>query len=443
MKNYRPVSNIRFLGKVIEKVVSSQLKSYINANGLAEPLQSAYRACHGTETALLCVQNSILQAIDQQRAVFLILLDLSAAFDTLDHNIMLSRFQKQFGITGTALQWFQSYFTQRKNHVHINGANSDVVPLVWGVPQGSVIGPQSFPMYVQPVCDILREHNVDYHMYADDIQIMLTCDPMIPGDAECAIFKLSKCVKDVEKWMLANKLKLNQNKTEFLIAVSRRHHHLLANICLPLDNTTIQPSKTVRNLGVIFDKYMTMDDHVTSVCKTVNYHLRNLGRIRKFVDSDTCHTAVRALITSRLDYCNSLLNGVSAKTSNRLQLLQNRAARLIYMKPKRTHTSPLLSDLHWLRITQRIQFKTLVLTYKALHNESPQYLSDLLHIRSHRYNIRASLRTTLHIPRTNKSAGDRSFAATAPRLWNSLPDHIPAAVTTGQFKRLLKYHLFN
>ena len=104
MKNYRPVSNIRFLGKVIEKVVSSQLKSYIDANGLAKPLQSAYRACHGTETAFLCVQNSILQAIDQQRAVFLILLDLSAAFDTLDNNIMLSRFQNQFGITGTALQ---------------------------------------------------------------------------------------------------------------------------------------------------------------------------------------------------------------------------------------------------------------------------------------------------------------------------------------------------
>ena len=186
-----------------------------------------------------------------------------------------------------------------------------------------------------------------------------------------------------------------------------------------------------------------MDDHVTSVCKTVNYHLRNLGRIRKFIDSDTCHTAVRALITSRLDYYNSLLNGVSAKTSNRLQLLQNKAARLLYMKPKRTHTSPLLSDLHWLRITQRIQFKTLVLTYKALHNEAPQYLSDLLHIRCHRYNIRASLRTTLHIPRTNKSDGDRSFAATAPRLWNSLPDHIPAAVTAGQFKRLLKYHLFS
>ena len=148
------------------------------------------------------------------------------------------------------------------------------------------------------------------------------------------------------------------------------------------------------------------------------------------VSESSSKVAVRALITSRLDYCNSLLNGVSAKTFNRLQLLQNKAARLIYMKPKRTHTSPLLSDLHWLRITQSIQFKTLVLTYKALHHESPQYLSDLLHIRSRRYNIPASLRTTLHIPRTNKSAGDRSFAATAPRLWNSLPGHISAAVTT-------------
>ena len=131
------------------------------------------------------------------------------------------------------------------------------------------------------------------------------------------------------------------------------------------------------------NRYMTMDNHVSTsvgLFKTDNYHLRNLSSIRKFIESGACHTAVRALITSRLDYCNSLLNGVSAKTFNRLQLLQTKAARLIYMKPKRTHTSPILSDLHWLRITQCIQFKTLVLTYNALHNESPQYLSDLLHI---------------------------------------------------------------
>ena len=212
---------------------------------------------------------------------------------------------------------------------------------------------------------------------------------------------------------------------------------------MPLESSVIFPSKTVRNLGVIFDKYMTMDDHVTAICKTINYHLRNLARIRKYIDNDTCHAAVRALVTSRLDYCNSLLNGVSVKTSNRLQLLQNKAARLVFKKPKYTHTSALITDLHWLRITQRIRFKTLVLTYKSLHNETPRYLSDLLHIRSHHYNIRASRRTTLEIPRTTKSAGDRSFSATAPRLWNSLPHHITAAKTTEQLKKLLKYHLFN
>ncbi len=443
LKNYRPVSNIRFLGKLIEKVVSSQLTSYIDNNQLAEPLQSAYKAKHGTETALVRVHNDILREVDNQKAVFLVLLDLSAAFDTLDYKIMLKRFEDLYGITGMALKWFASYFDSRRYHVSINGTNSDDTQLDEGAPQGSVIGPLSFSMYTRPIGDILRKHNVQFHLYADDVQIYMSCNPDIPEEVATTLSKLASCVKDTQSWMLQNKLKLNQDKTEFLVVSSPHHYRKLTDVTLHLDEeTAIRPSSSVRNLGAIFDKHLDMTDHITSVSKSVNFHLRNLHQIRKYIDHDTCHSAVRALITSRLDYCNGLLNGITDKNLHRLQLLQNKAARLIYQKPKYTHTSPLLNELHWLPIAQRIKFKTLTLTHKTLHDAAPSYLSDLLDTRSTPYNLRSSNRPTLRIPRSKKSAGDRSFSIAAPKLWNALPTSLANTASTTTFKKHLKTHLF-
>ena len=443
MKNYRPISNIPYLGKLIEKAVTSQLHTYIEGNHLAEPLQSAYRIGHGTETALIKVQNDILCALDQQMAVYIVLLDLSAAFDTLDFDIMLERFQNRFGITGSALNWFDSYFRHRKYHVTIAGVDSVENELLYGAPQGSVIGPLSFVMYVRPLGDILRKHGVKFHMYADDTQIYIPFNPKIPGNSESALAKLKDCISEVQQWMLVNKLKLNQDKTEFLLIASPNHHRLLSNTRLLIDpNTVIHPSPFVRNLGVVFDKFMNMDEHVTQMCKSVNYHIRNLSRIRRYIDKDTCHTAVRALITSRLDYCNSLLNGITNKNMVRLQSLQNKAARLVYMTPKHTPTSPLIVKLHWLRIPQRIQYKILTIVFNSIHKEAPQYINELLHTYDSTYHLRSSKRTSLVIPKTHKRAGDRSFSYIAPKLWNSLPPSLANKPSNSLFKKHLKSHLF-
>ena len=174
----------------------------------------------------------------------------------------------------------------------------------------------------------------------------------------------------------------------------------------------------------------------------MNYHLRNICRIRKFVNQDTCHTVVRTLVTSRLDYCNSLYNGVSDKSLSLLQKLQNKAARTIYRKPKRTHTSPLIKDLHWLPVKQRVHFKSLTLTYKCLHKQAPTYLSNLLSYRQSSYKTRSSSQPTLNIPRTHKAIGDRAFSRFAPKLWSQLPAAIMHSQSVGSFKRSLKTHLF-
>ena len=218
LTSYRPASNLSFLGKLIEKVVSSQVASFVKSNDLSEPLQSAYRPYHSTETALLTVQDAFFRAIDSHQAVFLIMVDLSAAFDTVDHNILLQRLTGDFGLDGVVHQWFHTYLSDRSSQVCVKDTLSTEAKLKYGVPQGSVIGPQMFTYYSHTIGQLIRRHSIQYNMYADDVQLFLTFNPSRPGDAACALFRLSRCVNELQSWLVTNKLKMNPDKTEFFIA---------------------------------------------------------------------------------------------------------------------------------------------------------------------------------------------------------------------------------
>ena len=361
LKNYRPISNIRFLAKLIEKAVPKQLLGYIDEHKLNLPLQSAYKVNHSTETALLYLQNDFLQALDNWKAVFVLSLDLSSAFDTLDQSppLLLTRMKEDYGVTDLVLNWLKTYLANRISHVRLDGESSEDVPLEFGVPQGSVMGPLLFTLYLKPVADILERHNIRYHMYADDIQIYLACDPTQREIVNQTLSKMTTVMSEIKKWMLLNKLKLNQDKTEFFVISSRSHQKHLQNVSIALDDVVLKPSPSVRILGVVFNSQMTTDDQIINVSRNIRYHLRNLGRIRKYLDESrsSAHDAVRALVLSRLDYCNSLLYATTSQNLQRLQLLQNHAVKLVYNKPKFTRVTPLLNDLHWLPISKRIEFK--------------------------------------------------------------------------------------
>ena len=245
--------------------------------------------------------------------------------------------------------------------------------------------------------------------------------------------------------MTANKLKINDSKTEFFIAAStyNRKHHLPSDITLSIGNENIQPVKTVRNLGAFFDSQMTMSSHITNVSKTVTFHLRNIGRIRKYIDQPTCQHAVRSLILSRLDYCNGLLSSLPSTYIIRLQRLQNWAARLVFEVDRKHSPGPLLKSLHWLPIRQRIIFKLLLCVYKCLHNQGPIYLSNCLSLYVPKRPLRSSndyLR--LQYPITRVLAGDRTFTVCASKEWNKLPICIRQSSSTSVFKKALKTHLF-
>ena len=444
LKNYRPVANITFVGKLIEKIACSRLTEHMDLNNLADTYQSAYRPLHSTESALIKVKNDIMFSLDANKCVLLVLLDLSAAFDTIDHNILISRLSQRICVKGPALSWFRSYLADWSTQVDIAGHLSEPIISQFGLPQGSVVGPVAYTVYTLPVGDIANHHNVSHHVYADDTQLYVSFDPKVPGDLDNAITRLQNCILDIKNWMTVNKLKLNDSKTEFFIAASAYHHkHLPPNITLKIGNEHIKPSETIRNLGAFFDSHMTMLSHINNVTKTVTFHLRNIGRIRKYIDQTTCHHAARSLILSRLDYCNGLLSSLPSTYITRLQRLQNWAARLVFEVDRKQSPKPLLKSLHWLPIRQRISFKLLLFVYKCLHNQGPIYLTNSLSVYVPNRQLRSSndyLR--LVYPITRVLAGDRTFTVAASKEWNKLPVYIRQSSSTNIFKKALKTYLF-
>ena len=214
LNSYRPVSNLSFISKILEKVVASRLRSHISSYCLSNVSQSDYKEFHSTETALLKVHNDVTLNIDKGKVTALTLLDLSAAFDTIDHGILIKHLSLLYGISGTALNWFLSYLTGRHQTIKIANCFSATLPTLCGVPQGSVLGPLLFTFYTMPLSSVIQNHNLDHHLYADDTQIYIS---LATSDTNRSLNQLSDCLQDIFLWMTDSKLKLNADKTEFLI----------------------------------------------------------------------------------------------------------------------------------------------------------------------------------------------------------------------------------
>ncbi|XP_072041126.1 uncharacterized protein [Amphiura filiformis] len=347
--------------------------------------------------------------------------------------------------TGTALEWFGSYLKGWSSRVNINGTMSDPVTTDFGLPQGSVLGPLLFTKYYKPIGEIVGKHGIDYHQYADDSQLYVAFNPRNPDDIIKTLNKISCCIADIKYCLTANYLKLNDSKTEFFIAASNHNLKLLdtQNIQLTIGDSTINLSSVIRNLGCHFDSNMSLTAHVNILRRNTLFQIKNLWRIRCYINQETCHHAVRALILSRLDYCNALFLQLSAKDISRLQRLQNSAARVIFAVGRRVEAHPLVSSLHWLSIDKRISFKILLYIYKSFNNLAPKYISNKLTPYTPQRTRRSRNDTTrLLADRSISVACDRRFPVAGVKRWNSLPTEIRLSPSVTLFKQRLKTSLF-
>uniref|UniRef100_A0A3B3H962 Reverse transcriptase domain-containing protein n=1 Tax=Oryzias latipes TaxID=8090 RepID=A0A3B3H962_ORYLA len=390
---------------------------------------------NSTETALLKIVNDLRLNYDSQKLSVLVLLDLSAAFDTVDHQILLDRLSSLVGLSGNVLKWFYSYLTDRHFYVSMDTCSSGIHEISCGVPQGSILGPILFNLYMLPLGEVIRRHGVDFHSYADDTQLYIAVSP---DDLE-PVNTLLNCILDIKLWMAENFLQLNQDKTEVLIIGPEDKREMI----LPHFHN-FKPSQCVRNLGVLFDSELNFIPHIKNVVKTGFYHLKNIARVRPFLSLASTEVLMHAFIFSRLDYCNALLSGLPKKSLSNLQLLQNSAARVLTRTRGREHITPVLKSLHWLPVRFRIDFKILLMVYKCFYGLGPDYLNDILLKYEPSRTLRSSGAGLLVVPKVRtKTYGEASFCHHGPRLWNGLPENLRAAETVEVFKKRLKTHLFN
>ena len=399
-----------------------------------------------------CLQNHHeMTSFDNQKVVLLVLLDLSAAFDVIDHTILLKRLSQRIGIQGRALDWIASYLVERQQKVKVEGSFSSPSLLLQGVPQGSVLGPLLFTLYTSPLSDVISKHDVRFHAYADDTQLYMSFCPNQHLNATEAVTIMQNCITDIRSWMIMNFLKLNEDKTEFAILGLSQQTKKVSIQSMNIHGCEIEPKESVKNLGAIFDSQLKMDKHGRNIVSSANYHLRNIRRVRRFMNTETSKTAVNAFVISRIDTNNALLAGANKGILKGLKKVQNTAAKVILKKRKYDEATPLLESLNWLPVCEkrgkryyRTEFKCLLLTFKAIHGMGPAYLSELVSLHQPSRSLRSENRCLLVEPKTSLvTGGDRAFVKVAPTLWNSLPLHLRECDSLSKFKRQLKTHLYS
>jgi hypothetical protein len=404
-----------------------------------------HRPLHSTETVMVRLTNDLLSSTLTGGPSVVVALDMSAAFDCVCHQKLTDRLIGDFGVGGAVLGWIGSYLEGRTQFVKVGEAASGMVEVAQGVPQGSVLGPMLFTTYVSPVSRLIDSYGVNHLSYADDFTLYVS----LGNDAAAALKKIEDCTYAVANWLAFNDLQLNASKSEVLqtgttgqLKKTDGYSVVVAGACLTCSNH-------IKILGVTLDNKLNFDRHVSAICTSTYYHLRGLRHIRKSLDTTVANTIACSIIGSRLDYCNSVLAGVSDHCINRLQRVQNSAARVVLNVSSRSSTKDSLSKLHWLPIEHRIDFKIALLTFKALTTHEPDYLFSLLETYTPTRIMRSSASHSLVQPFCSTSLASRAFSIYAARCWNSLPQSLRNSVTVSPvvslptFKRHLKTLHFN
>ena len=400
---------------------------HVAATGHFNPLQSAYRKHHSTETALLKILDDLYRIVDDRRSAVLVGLDLSAAFDTIEHDILIERLQTVFGVSGTALGWVETYLREREQYVMASGERSSSIRCDYGVPQGSVLG------LFSSLCMSHLSPTSSHHMVYNSI-----------SKSQSDIKKLEECTTAVRDWFTENGMLLNPDKSEVLLVARRSNAEKFAGgtgICVA--GSQIAYSVKLKSLGVTLDSELSFDQHVNDIVKASNFNIRALRHIRPMLDQTVANTVACSIVSTRLDYCNSLLLGTSTKNIQKLQRVQNTLARVVSGTRKRDHITPVLRKLHWLPVAQRLEYKVALITHKVLSTQQPQYLNSLISEYRPTRQLRSEGKRQLTKPTgLLSSIGQRTYTRSSERTWNQLPEHIRLSDNIISFKSRLKTFLF-
>lgn len=433
--NYRPISLLPILSKILEKIVSNQLIAYLEQNSLLSHAQHGFRPHLSTETALMKMTEKIYSNVDNKKISLLMLLDLSKAFDSVSHNILL----KKCVTLKIDPFWFKNYLENRCQSVRLGDIISSPREVEFGVPQGSILGPILFSIYINDMEDSLQDCLLI--QYADDSQILVTGTV---DELETLIGRAERILKSAKHYFQLNGLNINESKTKCIFIGSRQYiSRIPENTLINFNGYNIGRSEYVKNLGVYFDQYMLFDTHINEICKKVNGTLIYLNRIKDRFDSEMRAMVVQSLALSIMNYCLKVYGSTSKEQLHRIQKLQNFAARVVDGKARKyDHASPILKNFQWLNIKQKFQFDLCVTVFKFINKLLPSWLFDISTVGSVR-DRQTRNSNHLVIPRTTTGLGGRSFMVQGPSTWNKLPNQLKTLANINSFKVNLKKYIMS
>ena len=438
VSQYRPISILPILSKVLEHIVHKQFTIFLTSNNLLNPFQSGFRPGHSTVSALLKVTDDIRFAMDSKQLTALVLLDFSSAFNSVDFDVLLGTL-RSLNVSPPVLAWFDSYLRGRSQSVRYEDSSSDWCDITAGVPQGGILSPLLFSVFINSISNVISSN---YHLYADDLQLYRHFDV---NDATIAINSLNSDLHNISMWAKSHGLLVNPTKSQAMLIGSRYMCNLLEQVSVPsvqLDGTPIAFTNTAKNLGLIFDNNLSWRAHVTEICKKVHYSFHSLKRLQKFLPLNTKITLAQTLLLPLIDYADVCFLDASEGLVDKLERLQNLCIRFIYGLRKYDHVSHFRAELKWLSIRQRRSSHILSFLFNILKNlSSPPYLRErFMFLFSRDRDCRSITSLLLKTPSHSSSFYDKSFSVQAVRLWNALPPDIRATSTIGSFKRRIKEH---
>ena len=374
--------------------------------------------------------------VDRKLGVVVLIIDLSAAFDTVDHTVLLNILHSKFHITGSALLWFKSFLSGRTQRVKIGDSLSAPLLVLYGVPQGSILGPLLFNLYCSSLSDAFARAGFDCMGYADD-NLGFRVFPAF-NKLSTLFSDVPSCLSSISDWTNAHFLKLNESKTHVMVFGNKSFKESVnLSGCLNSSGSLLPLSHATKLLGTHIDDTLSFDLHVSKTVSSSLIILKNVRSIRKFLTPDAAETLIHSIITSKLDQCNSLLFNVSSSNMTKLQRIQNFALRTVLNLRPRSPLSQHFQNLHWLTVEQRIHFKILTTTFKCINCLAPSPLAVKVKLSSP---LDMLLDTSLFYP--SSVLGKKAFSYSAPRCWNALPRSLRVIPCLDTFKAHLKHHLF-
>ena len=432
--NYRPISVLPAISKVMERILYDQLYSYLTTFELLSDSQFGFRKSHSTASALLDCTNEWYVNLDRKMFNLVVLIDLKKTFDTVDHQILLRKLEL-YGIKGQALTLLRSYLTNRNQKCQIKNSFSSERQIKCGVPQGSILGPLFFLLYINYLPHCLNKTKP--RMFADDTNLTASANSLTDLEANSDL-------ENLRKWLIANRLSLNVAKTEFMLIGS---NPMIKNISVShpnvfIENKQIKQVNECKTLGVTIDEHLSWKSNTEKICKKVTAGISAIRRIKPFVDQDTLVLIDNAIIRPYFDYCCEVWDLFGETQSKRLQKLQNRAARIILNLSNDVHHTIALHALGWEPLqTERKKAKAKMM-HKVLNKTGPKSLTNLFSYKSEKTNYHLRhISSSLCLPKPRTNNMKKSFMYDGAHLWNSIPKEISESKSLSSFRNKIAAHI--